>query len=244
MSWNTVSYERLLEVTDKDLEVIKHNLGEVYAGAQSVQGYKVISEGDFAEIANAFSVIEDWSNYYHKHKDIQDSKLEELTTENSRLTSENKDLRLKVNELIRQLNNQNVTLGQLQGRLEMMNEVIKAKDNNSNMVSVSLVDMVETLEKAVNLIDENAKALTLSKKLKTEPNVNKHGAEHPKFKDSVKNEDLVADYKELLKYNEEHPEEQKAVLRELAEKYGLSIPGIRNRLIALGEYQARYNTNR
>lgn len=170
MSWNTVSYERLLEVTDKDLEVIKHNIGEVYAGAKSVQsvpGYKIISEEDFVEIANAFSVIEDWSNYYHKHKDIQDSKLEELITENSRLTSENKDLRLKVNELLRELKNQDVTLGQLQGRLEMMNEVIKAKDNNSNMVSVSLVDMVETLENIANSYESAIKSAEHKAAMKT-----------------------------------------------------------------------------
>lgn len=232
MSWNTVSFERLLEVTDEDLESIKNSIEHVYVRAKSVNNYKVISEKDFVELTYTFSLINEWSAYYHKHKSIQDSKLEELTTENSKLTSENKDLRLKVNELIRQLNNQNVTLGQLQGRLEMMDRLIEAKNNNSNMVSVSLVDMVETLEKAVNLINENAKALTLSKKLKTEPNVNKHGAEHPRFNDNVKNEDLVEDYKSGM------------LLKELSEKYGLSIPGIRNRLIALGEYQAKYNTNK
>lgn len=196
--FNTVSFERLLEVTDRDLTVINDDLVAVYGDATLTEDEKRVL------ICNAYNTINEWSAYYHRFKEIQDSKIYELVSENQILK-----------EQIRQLET-----------------LLEAKDTNSNMVQVDLVAMIESLDKVVDLIDENAKALTLSRKLKTEPNVNKHGAEHPRYKDNIDNDELIKDYK------------SGRILKELSEKYKLSIPGIRNRLIDLGVYQNKYKTDK
>ena len=91
--------------------------------------------------------------------------------------------------------------------------------------------MIESLEKAVNLIDDNAKALSLSRKLKTEPKVNMHGEEHPRYNKYIDNDNLIADYKSGM------------ILKDLSKKYKISIPGVRNRLMDLGVYKQVYKKN-
>ena len=220
--FDTISFEKLLQVTADDLAIIKDNIGVVYMDET------IPSDVKCAALADAFNTIESWSYYFNKFKEIQESKLDELNRANASLVNENKKLNNELNRITDEYNKQTELVGQLQGRLEMMNEVIKAKDNNSNMVQVDLVEMIESLEKAVNLIDENAKALSLSKKLKTEPRVNMHGEEHPRYRNDIDNDSLIADYKSGM------------ILKDLSSKYGISIPGVRNRLIDLGVYKQVY----
>lgn len=220
--FSTVSFERLLEVTAKDLNEIKHSLGEVY-GDDTID-----PEVKHAALADAFKTIDDWSSYFNKFKEIQDSKLDELSRENDHLVDENKRLNNELNQLTTNYNKQSVLLGNMQATVDYLNKLVDAKNNYSNMVQVDLVEMIESLEKAVNLIDENAKALSLSKKLKTEPRVNMHGEEHPRYRHDIDNDSLVADYKSGM------------ILKDLSSKYKISIPGVRNRLIDLGVYEPVY----
>ena len=220
--FSTVSFERLLEVTAKDLNEIKHNLGEVY-GDDTID-----PEVKHVALADAFKTIDDWSSYFNKFKEIQDSKLDELSRENNHLVDENKRLNNELNQLTTDYNKQSVLLGNMQATVDYLNKLVEAKSNSSNMVQVDLVEMIESLEKAVNLIDENAKALSLSKKLKTEPRVNMHGKEHPRYRNDIDNDSLVADYKSGM------------ILKDLSSKYKISIPGVRNRLIDLGVYETVY----
>ena len=220
--FSTVSFERLLEVTAKDLNEIKHNLGEVY-GDDTID-----PEVKHVALADAFKTIDDWSSYFNKFKEIQDSKLDELSRENDHLVDENKRLNNELNQLTTNYNKQSILLGNTQATVEYLNKLVDAKNNSSNMVQVDLVEMIEKLEKAVNLIDENAKALSLSKKLKTEPRVNMHGKDHPRYRNDIDNDSLVADYKSGM------------ILKDLSSKYKISIPGVRNRLIDLGVYEPVY----
>lgn len=220
--FSTVSFERLLEVTAKDLNEIKHNLGEVY-GDDTID-----PEVKHVALADAFKTIDDWSSYFNKFKEIQDSKLDELSRENDHLVNENKRLNNELNQLTTNYNKQSVLLGNMQATVDYLNKLVEARNNNSNMVQVNLVEMIESLEKAVNLIDENAKALSLSKKLKVEPRVNMHGEEHPRYRNDIDNDSLVADYKSGM------------ILKDLSSKYKISIPGVRNRLIDLGVYEPVY----
>ena len=220
--FSTVSFERLLEVTAKDLDEIKHSLGEVY-GDDTID-----PEVKHVALADAFKTIDDWSSYFNKFKEIQDSKLDELSRENDHLVDENKRLNNELNQLTTNYNKQSVLLGNMQATVEYLNKLVDAKNNSSNMVQVDLVEMIESLEKAVNLINENAKALSLSKKLKDEPRVNMHGEEHPRYRNDIDNDSLVADYKSGM------------ILKDLSSKYKISIPGVRNRLIDLGVYEPVY----
>ena len=222
---NTISFERLLEVTADDLNAIRDNLGAVYMNET------IDSETKNVALATAFNTIDSWSSYYNMFKEIQDSKIDELNRandslvgENKKLASENSKLKEDLVMLNEKINNAHYKIGALQATLESMN-------NNSNLVSVDLVEMIESLEKAVNLIDENAKALTLSKKLKTEPNVNKHGEDHPRYNKYIDNDSLIADYKSGM------------ILKDLSKKYKISIPGVRNRLMDLGVYKQVYKKN-
>ena len=223
--FNTISFERLLEVTADDLNAIRDNLGAAYMNET------IDSETKNVALATAFNTIDSWSSYFSKFKEIQESKLDELNranaslvVENKKLANENSKLKEDLVMLNEKINNANYKIGALQATLE-------ARNNNSNLVSVDLVEMIESLEKAVNLIDDNAKALTLSKKLKTEPNVNKHGAEHPRYRNDIDNDSLVADYQSGM------------ILKDLSKKYKISIPGIRNRLMDLGVYKQVYKKN-
>lgn len=220
--FSTVSFERLLEVTAKDLNEIKHSLGEVY-GDDTID-----PEVKHVALADAFKTIDDWSSYFNKFKEIQDSKLDELSRENDHLVDENKRLKNELNQLNTNYNKQSVLLGNMQATVDYLNKLVEARNSNSNMVQVDLVEMIESLEKAVNLIDENAKALSLSKKLKAEPRVNMHGEEHPRYRNDIDNDSLVADYKSGM------------ILKDLSSKYKISIPGVRNRLIDLGVYEPVY----
>lgn len=224
--FSTVSFERLLEVTAKDLNEIKHSLGEVY-GDDTID-----PEVKHVALADAFKTIDDWSSYFNKFKEIQDSKLDELSRENDHLVDENKRLNNELNQLTTNYNKQSVLLGNMQATVDYLNKLVDAKNDSSNMVQVDLVEMIEKLEKAVNLIDENAKALSLSRKLKTEPRVNMHGAEHPRYRNDIDNNSLVADYKSGM------------ILKDLSSKYKISIPGVRNRLIDLGVYKPVYKNNK
>ena len=180
--FNTISFEKLLEVTVEDLTEIRNNLGAIYMYE------KIPSDAKYVALANAFKTINEWTSYFSRFKEIQDSKLDELNRENARLDSENKKLNNELNRLNDKYNKQNELVGQLQGRLEMMNEVIKAKDNNVNMVSVDIVELVETLEKVLNTIDENAKVITQTKKVKSK------GELAPAFNTDVHTEDIIKAY--------------------------------------------------
>lgn len=182
MSWNTISFERLLEITDKDLDVIKESLGVVY-GDETVP-----VEVKYVALAEAFATIKEWSDYYSRYKDVQDSEIERLSNSNAILLQDNKRLNKELDILNDKYNKQAELVGQLQGRLEMMDEVIKAKNSNANMVQVDIVELVETLEKALNTIDENAKVITQTKKVKSK------GELAPAFNTEVHTEDIIKAY--------------------------------------------------
>ena len=180
--FNTISFEKLLEVTAEDLDIIRNNLGAVYMDET------ISSDAKYVSLANAFKTINEWASYFGRFKEIQDSKLDELKNKNISLVNENKKLNNELNILTDKYNKQTELVGQLQGRLEMMNEVIKAKDNNVNMISVDIVELVETLEKVLNTIDENAKVITQTKKVKSK------GELAPAFNTEVRTEDIIKAY--------------------------------------------------
>lgn len=180
--FDTISFERLLEVTAEDLTEIRDNLGAVYMDET------INSETKNVALATAFNTIDSWSSYFNKFKEIQESKLDELNRANASLVNENKRLNNELNRLNDEYNKQTELVGQLQGRLEIMNEVIKAKDNNANMVQVDIVELVESLERTLNTIDENAKVITQTKKVKSK------GELAPAFNTDVHTEDIIKAY--------------------------------------------------
>ena len=147
--FETISFERLLEVTDKDLDVIKENLGVVY-GDETIP-----AEVKYASLAEAFATIKEWSDYYSRYKDIQDSKLEELTKENAHLASENKLLKQQLNSL----KDASTETAILKERIKYLEEIINMKDNNSNLVSIDLIDRLDSLDEAIKIIKDNAKTI-------------------------------------------------------------------------------------
>lgn len=221
--FDVISFKKLLEVTADDLAVIKENLGAVYMDETVSDDVKYVA------LAEAFTTIDSWTSYFKRFKEIQDNKLDELNRENAQLVDENKKLREKVKELMEKINKHHGMIGKLQATVDYQNKLIEIKNSSSNMLPVDLIEIIEKLDNAVNLIDENAKALSLSKKLKTEPRVNMHGEEHPRYRNDIDNDSLVADYQAGM------------ILKDLSNKYKISIPGVRNRLIDLGVYKQVYN---
>lgn len=140
MSWNTISFKMALEITYNDLYVIKEKFGNVYFDETLSEDEKNVA------LADAFNTIKKWSDFYSRYKDIHDSEIDKLNRDNAILLNDNKQLNKELKEIREKYNTQSSLIGQLQGRLEMMDEVIKAKDNNANMVQVDLVEMIEKLE--------------------------------------------------------------------------------------------------
>lgn len=159
--FGTISFERLLEVTAKDLDEIKHNLGEVY-GDDTID-----PEVRCTALADAFKTIDDWSSYFNKFKGIQDSKLDELSRENDHLADENKRLNNELNKLTTNYNKQSVILGNMQATIDYLNKLVDAKNNSSNMVQVDIVEMVEKLEAIANSYESAIKAAEHRAAMKT-----------------------------------------------------------------------------
>ena len=221
--FNRIGFEKLLEITAKDLSVIREDLKVLYTNTSLTDEEKAVF------IADAFINIDHWSDYYNRFKEILDSKIVELVNRNTELVSENNRLRKLTDEQSKEIEDKNIEIGSLYGRLETAEEIIRVKDEAMSKISETLENK---LFEVSNLIEENAKALVLSKKLKTDPKVNIKGEGHPRYVDSIDNDSLIEDYKSGM------------ILKDLSDKYKLSIPGIRNRLIDLGVYQNKYNTNK
>lgn len=223
--FETITFEKLLEVTDDDLAEIKNRLSEVYMDDT------IDTEVKHAALADAFNTIDSWSSYFSKFKEIQESKLDELNranaslvVENKKLASENSKLKEDLVMLNEKINNAHYKIGTLQATLE-------ARNDNSNMIQVDIVEMIESLEKAVNLIEENAKTISTATHMK-----NRHigsGNEHPAYRQDVDSKALIEDYNSG-KFN----------LKELAEKYDMTSPGLRDRLIKLGVYKSVYKSHK
>lgn len=159
--FSTISFERLLEVTANDLNEIKHSLGEVY-GDDTID-----PEVKHVALADAFKTIDDWSSYFNKFKEIQDSKLDELSRENDHLVDENKRLNNELNQLNTNYNKQSVLLGNMQATVDYLNKLVEARNNSSNMVQVDLVEMIEKLEAIANSYESAIKAAEHRAAMKT-----------------------------------------------------------------------------
>ena len=147
--FNTISFEKILKVTAEDLAVIKNNLGIVY-GDETIS-----TEVRLATLADTFSKIESWTSYFNKFKDIQDSKLDEISKENAQLKAENKLLKQQLSSL----KDASTETAVLKERIKYLEEVINIKDNNSNLVSIDLVDRLDSLDEVIKIIRENAKTI-------------------------------------------------------------------------------------
>lgn len=159
--FNRISFEKLLEVTAEDLAVIKDNLGAVYMDETIEPGVKDVM------LAEAFNTVDHWSSYFSRFKDIQDSKLEELSNENARLVGENKKLNDELDDLISKLNKCHGKIGMLQERLVHQERLIETKNSSSNLVSIDLVEMIEKLETIASSYESAIKAAEHKAAMKT-----------------------------------------------------------------------------
>lgn len=127
------------------------------------------------------------------------------------------------NNLKKQINDKDVQI------VNLMN-IINASHNNDNE-RIELAEAVEAMNSALKLINENAKTISTATHMK-----NRHigsGDEHPAYRQDVDSKALIDDYNSG-KFN----------LKELAEKYGMTSPGLRDRLIKLGVYKSVYKSHK
>ena len=221
-----ISMEKLLERTDNDVTDVTQSITDAYSLAGCLDASNV-KDAILVNLAHAFTVLSDWQKYYHHFNEI----VVNINNDSNKLINTNVKLAKKVEE-------QSVLISQLQTELSIANELVNQKNNSSNMVQVDLVEMINTLDDAVQsinnivgLVDENVKSIALSHKLKKTPRVNMHGEEHPRYRNDIDNNSLIADYQSGM------------ILKDLSEKYHISIPGIRNRLMDLGVYKQVYKKN-
>ena len=212
--FSTVSFEKLLEITAEDLAVIKNNLGEVYANAE------VDPEVKLASLADAFNRIESWTSYFNKFKEIQDSKLDEISKENAQLKAENKILKQQLSSL----KDASTETAVLKERIKYLEEIIKIKDNNSNLLPV---DLVETLSK-LDSINTNFESAIYAAQRDAAQKVYRQrvssGEVTPAKRLDVDDEVIKADYL------------AGATPNSIAKRFGMTQPAIIYRLKKLGVY--------
>lgn len=209
--FDTISFEKLLEVTAEDLAVIKNNLGIVYMNET------VSKDVQCAALAEAFNKIESWTSYFNKFKEIQDSKLDELNRANASLVSENKKLVSENKKLSAENKELSEKNSKIIARVEYLEQVLTSKDNSSNMVSVDIVELVSTLEKALNIIEENSSKIINSKRVNS-------GNFKPAMRIDVDNETVAKQYL------------SGATPNKIAKQYGMTQSAIIYRLKKMGIY--------
>ena len=115
-------------------------------------------------------------------------------------------------------------------QIDKLMNIIEASHNNDNE-RIELAEAVEAMNSALKLINENAKTISTATHMK-----NRHigsGDEHPAYRQDVDSKALIDDYNSG-KFN----------LKELAEKYDMTSPGLRDRLIKLGVYKRVYKSHK
>lgn len=153
MEERKISYQRLAEVTAEKLNEAKYNIEIVYTG---VSDNTNLDDNIKFHLGEAFAIIDEWQNYYNQYNTIIDKDKNDYTNilaENEVLQSENNKLQKEIDSLKWKIDNMDTTIeqrtlevGQLRERLNMMDELMKTKDNNSNMVSIDLIEALDKLE--------------------------------------------------------------------------------------------------
>ena len=237
---NVISFERLLEVTSEDLNIIRQDIEEAYASETDEETKQCL-------LADANRRIGDWHRYYARYNEILNSKLTETEKENAilrhevnRLSKENQEIKEENTKLY-------INISAIKERAAMHEEVIRFKDNTMHNMQETLenelVESTNKINEMLELVEENIKAISLSKKIKREPKVNIKGEGHPRYIGSINNDELIADYNTYSDTLDKNGNlVRKYTLRDLSAKYKISIAGIRNRLIDLGVYEKQYNT--
>jgi molecular chaperone GrpE (heat shock protein) len=147
-----ITLKTLLDKEVEALQQIKESLCETYYDEETTQQYVSI-----AAVTSALTQVDYWCDYFSNVREISNSKVEKLNIENAQLKAENKLLKNKVSDLIEKNNKCHGKIGTLQSKVEYLSEVIKAKDNSSSMVSVDLVEKLDSLDEAIKIIKDKAK---------------------------------------------------------------------------------------
>ena len=137
--FDKVSFEKMLSITANDMEKIRDTLSCTMGNIDKI----TYDELQFA-LTTAFLTVTDWAEYYNKFKEVTELKTNELNIENAQLKTENKLLKQQLSSL----KDDNTETAVLKERIKYLEEIIKIKDNNSNLLPV---DLIETLNKLDNI---------------------------------------------------------------------------------------------
>lgn len=135
-----------------------------------------------------------------------------------------------IRDILGMLNKLSEDVNRLENKVDSLTDSVSKLDNTEK--DKEIADRINKLDKTIDMIDENARALTYVYKTKKYPNKDLKGEKNPRYNTLINNDELIKDYKDGM------------ILKELSTKYGLTIPGIRNRLIYLGVYENKYNTKK
>ena len=153
MEERKISYQRLAEVTAEKLDEAKYNIEIAYTGVYKNNN---IDDNIKFHIGEAFTIINEWQEYYNQYNTIIDKDKNEYTkvlvenkslhAENDRLQKEIDNLRFKIDNMDTTIEQRTLEVGQLRERINMMDELMKAKENASNLVSIDLIEALDKLE--------------------------------------------------------------------------------------------------
>lgn len=140
---------------------------------------------------------------------------------------------ISIDKIIEMLNNINLSLTNINIKLDNLNkevEYIEEKtDTDSKIISQQSKQITELKQQLTLTIMKSENTILDAVYRNKSEQINIATNRTPIAKrDDIDDEQLKADYNEGM------------TLKELSNKYSMSVPGIRNRLITLGVYQMKY----
>lgn len=133
-----------------------------------------------------------------------------------------------IRDILGMLNKLSEDVNRLENKVDSLNDSINKLDDTEKD------EKIAELNDIIQMVKDNAKVMAVSQSCHIRK-INKkemHGKDNPRYNLSVDDNELIKDYEDGM------------ILRELSEKYDMTIPGIRARLINLGVYKKKYNTKK
>ena len=138
MAFGEITIEKLLEVTDRELTEAKLNLGKAYISVNETSKDNQELKTILVYLANAFSTVNEWQEYYHRFNSI-------LTDKAEADKAEIQELKNKVNNL-------------LEANKKLIEDNVKLMNDNSKLMDKN----VELLKESLDTISKNAKLIAAS----------------------------------------------------------------------------------
>lgn len=216
------SYNRNIQAVlyhlDEQLEKLATSCAKVYSSISTAKDVEEAVDAANILTSEVLSFHQYWKNYTSTYREAVDIDIAKVKAE----------AKEEVEKAKKELAESKELLERYKGSLKML--VIdnnKLTEENRKLQQADNKEVVDRCMKLLDMVEINAKALSLQRKLKESRGHS--GVESPKWRQDVDNTQLAEDYKQA----------GCKITKSLCEKYKMTQPALRKRLIDIGEYKGR-----